>query len=418
MNFLIKQAKIIDPQSKYNLKKMDIYIENDTIISIKKNVTPTKPHKLIELENLHVSIGWFDSSVCFGEPGYEERETLENGLNVAAKSGFTSVAINPNTNPVTDSKAGISFLKEKAKEHIVNAYPIGALTQKSLGKELSEMYDMQQSGAIAFYDYEKGVENANLLKLALQYTQNFDAIVMDFPLDKNMAVDGLMHEGDNSTKFGLKGTPAMAEIIQVKRDLTILTYTGGRLHIPNITCKRSVQLIKSAKKKGLNVTCSVAAHHLVLTDAELFDFDTRYKVNPPLREAKDLKALLNGLIDGTIDMITSDHNPIDIENKKLEFAHALNGTIGLESLFGAVNSVLDLETSIKALTQKPRNVFNLPCNSISENSKAELTLFNPDGEHVFSKDNILSTSKNAIFCNKKLKGKVYGIINNGKIVLN
>jgi len=187
---------------------------------------------------------------------------------------------------------------------------------------------------------------------------------MDFPLDKNMAVDGLMHEGDNSTKFGLKGTPAMAEIIQVKRDLTILTYTGGRLHIPNITCKRSVQLIKNAKKKGLNVTCSVAAHHLVLTDAELFDFDTRYKVNPPLRETKDLKALLNGLIDGTIDMITSDHNPIDIENKKLEFAHALNGTIGLESLFGAVNSVLDLETSIKALTYNPRNVFNLPNTSI------------------------------------------------------
>ena len=418
MNFLIKQAKIIDSESKYHLKKMDIYIEKDIIITIAKNIKPTKPHKTIALKNLCVSVGWFDSSVCFGEPGYEERETLSNGLNVAAKSGFTSVAINANTNPVIDSKSGISFIKEKAKEHIVNAYPIGAVTQKSEGKELSEMYDMQQAGALAFYDYAKSLSNANLLKLALQYTQNFDAIVMDFPLDNNMALDGLMHEGENSTQFGLKGIPAMAEIIQVKRDLTILMYTGGRLHIPNISCKRSVQLIKNAKKKGLNVTCSVAAHHLVLTDAALFDFDTRFKVTPPLREHKDVKALINGILDGTIDMITSDHNPIDIENKKLEFAHAKNGTIGLESLFGAINSVLDLETSIKALTQKPRSVFKLPLISISENAKAELTLFNPDIEYKFTKDDILSTSKNAIFRNKNLKGKVYGIINNGKIVLN
>jgi dihydroorotase len=418
MNILIKQAKIIDKQSKYHLKKMDIYIEKDNIKSIAKNINPSKPHKIINLDNLHVSQGWFDSSVCFGEPGYEERETISNGLNVAAKSGFTSVAVNPNTQPIIDSKASISFVKEQAKNHIVNAYPIGALTQKSEGKELAEMYDMQQAGALAFYDYSKGMVNANLLKLALQYSQNFDAIVMDFPLDNNMALDGQMHEGVYSTKNGLKAIPAMAEIIQIKRDLTILTYTGGRLHIPNISCKRSVELIKNAKKKGLKVTCSVSAHHLLLTDAELESFDSRYKVTPPLRELKDVNALIKGLIDGTIDMVTSNHNPIDIENKKLEFAHAKNGSIGLESLFGAVNTVIALETLVNVLTHKPKQCFGLQHKPVSENIKADLTLFNPEGAYVFTEDKILSTSKNAIFLNKNLKGHVYGIINNGKIVLN
>ncbi|NQW37415.1 MAG: dihydroorotase [Flavobacteriales bacterium] len=418
MNFLIKQAKIIDKESKNHLKKMDIFIENGIIKSIGKSLSPTKTHKIIDLENLHVSTGWFDSSVCFGEPGYEERETLSNGLNVAAKSGFTAVAINPLTNPITDNKAGISFIKEKANNNLVNVYPIGALTQKSEGVELAEMYDMQQAGAIAFTDYGKGIANSNLLKLALQYTQNFDAIVMSFPLDINIASEGQMHEAKQSTLNGLKGIPAMAEIIQIKRDLTLLTYTGGRLHIPTISCKRSVQLIKNAKKKGLKVTCSVAAHHLVLTDTEISDFDTSYKVSPPLREPSDIKALINGVLDGTIDMITSDHNPIDIENKKIEFAHALNGSIGLESLFGAVNNCIDLEILIEALTNKPRKCFNLETTSVNENQLANLTFFNPKGDYIFEGKHILSTSKNAIFLNKNLKGKVYGVINNGKMILN
>ena len=418
MNILLKNVKIMDTQSKYHLRKMDIYIEKDTIKSISKNINPTKPHKVVASDKLHVSQGWFDTSVCFGEPGYEERETLSNGLKVAAKSGFTAVGVNANTQPVNDSKTSINFIKEKSKSHIVEAYPIGALTQKSEGKELAEMYDMQQAGALAFYDYSKGITNANLLKLALQYAQNFKAVVMDFPLDKNMALEGQMHEGEYSTKNGLKAIPAMAEIIQIKRDLTILTYTGGRLHIPTISCKRSVQLIKNAKKKGLNVTCSVAAHHLVLTDAELDSFNSRFKVTPPLREPKDVKALINGVLDGTIDMITSDHNPIDIENKKLEFAHAKNGTIGLESLFGAVNSVLELETLINALTNKPRLCFGISNESIAENAKANLTLFNPEGNYTFLEDDILSTSKNAIFKGKTLKGKVVGVINKGQIILN
>lgn len=418
MNLLIKQAKIIDKHSDYHLKTMDIFIENGKITTIAKVINPTKPHKIISLDNLHLSSGWFDTSVCFGEPGYEERETLLHGLDVAAKSGFTAVAVNPVTNPVNDNKSGIRFLIDKAQNHLVNVYPFGSLTQKSEGKELAELFDMQQAGAIAFTDYGKGIINANLLKLALQYAQNFDALVMDFPLDLSLSADGQMHEGVQSTKNGFKGIPAMAEIIQIKRDLTLLSYTGGRLHIPNITCKRSVQLIKNAKKKGLNVTCSVAAHHLVLTDDAITDFNTSFKVSPPLREASDVKALINGVLDGTIDMLTSDHNPIDIENKKIEFAHAMNGTIGLESFFGATNKVIDLETLIDAITSKPRACFRIEPTSVKENKLANLTLFNPEGAYKFENKNILSTSKNAIFLNKTLTGKVYGVINNGKIVMN
>jgi len=418
MNLLIKQAKIIDKHSDYHLKTMDIFIENGKIITIAKQINPAKPHKVIALKNLHVSTGWFDTSVCFGEPGFEEREILLHGLEVAAKSGFTAVAINPLTNPINDNKSGIRFLIDKAQNHLVKVYPFGALTQKSEGKELAELFDMQQAGAIAFTDYGKGIANANLLKLALQYTQNFDALVMDFPLDLSLSFDGQMHEGIQSTKNGFKGIPAMAEIVQIKRDLTLLSYTGGRLHLPNISCKRSVQLIKNAKKKGLNVTCSVAAHHLVLTDNALADFNTNYKVSPPLREATDVKALINGVLDGTIDMINSDHNPIDIENKKIEFAHALNGTIGLESFFGALNNIIDLETLIDAITSKPRACFRVESTSVKEHIIANLTLFNPEGTYKFEEKNILSTSKNALFLNKTLTGMVYGVINNGKIILN
>lgn len=418
MNLLIKQAKIIDKLSDYHLKTMDIFIENGKILTIARQINSSKPHKIICRDNLHISSGWFDSSVCFGDPGYEERETLLHGLDVAAKSGFTAVAVNPLTNPVNDNKSGIRFIIDKAQNNLVKVYPFGALTQNSEGKELAELFDMQQAGAIAFTDYGKGIINANLLKLALQYAQNFDALVMDFPLDLSLSADGQMHEGIQSTKNGFKGIPAMAEIIQIKRDLTLLSYTGGRLHIPNITCKRSVQLIKNAKKKGLNVTCSVAAHHLVLTDSAITDFNTNYKVSPPLREATDVKALINGVLDGTIDMITSDHNPIDIENKKIEFAHALNGTIGLESFFGATNKVIDLETLIDAITNKPRACFRVEPTSVKENQLANLTLFNPEGTYKFEEKHILSTSKNAIFLNKVLTGKVYGVINNGKIVMN
>ncbi|WP_117883020.1 dihydroorotase [Aureibaculum luteum] len=418
MNLLIKSAKIIDRQSPFHLKTQDVLIENGKISEISNIIKNINNIKEIELENLHISVGWFDTSVSFGEPGFEERETVANGLSVAAKSGFTAVATNPNTYPVIDNKSAVEFLINKAKGNIVNLYPIANLTQQAKGEEIAELFDMSNSGAIAFSDYNKSISNANLMKIALLYAQNFDGLVMSFPQNNSLSNNGVANEGAISTKLGLKGIPALAEELQIARDLFLLEYTGGKLHIPTISTEKSVKLIAEAKKKGLNVTCSVSAHHLFLNDSELNEFDTNYKVKPPLREKTDVNALKKGIVNGTIDMITSDHNPIDIENKRVEFENAKNGTIGMESFFGAINKVLPLEKTIDSITNLPRMRFNIENPTITKGEMANITLFNPDTEYVFDEENIFSTSKNSAFMGKQLKGKVYGIFANNKFVIN
>lgn len=417
MKILLKSATIVDASSKHHLKKRDVLIENGKISKIAASIPSSEKVKEISLKNLHISQGWFDSSVSFGEPGFEERETIENGLRTAANSGFTSVAVNANSFPVTDSKGHIKFLKSKAEGNAVSLYPIGALTVGSKGTDLAELYDMQNEGAVSFYDYKNPIANANLLKIALQYTQNFEGLVQSFPFEKSVARNGMVNEEVNSTRLGLKGIPALSEELQIIRDLYILEYTGGKLHIPTISTKKSVELIKDAKKKGLNVTCSVSIFNLILTDDVLEEFDTNYKLLPPLRTKEDTKALLKGLKDGTIDGITSDHNPIDVEHKKTEFDHAYFGSIGLEGCFGALNMVLGIEESVKALTGL-KKTFNIPSEKIEEGNLAELTLFNPDGNWEFSEKDILSISKNAALLGTKLKGKPYGILANNQLVLN
>lgn len=417
MTLLIKSATIIDKTSPFHNQTKDLLIENGVIIKIENSIKNTTNFEEIQLKNLHISQGWFDTSVCFGEPGFEERETIENGLNTAAKSGFTAVAVNPNTCPVADNKATIEYIKNKSCGFATSLYPLGSLTKNSKSEDIAELFDMKNYGAIAFGDYKKPISNANLLKISLQYAQNFDGLIMSYPQDNSIARNGLVNEEENSTKLGLKGLPALAEEMQIARDLFILEYTGGKLHIPTISTAKSVQLIKDAKKKGLNVTCSVAAHNLVLTDDELKGFDANTKVLPPLRTSKDIKALIKGLNDGVIDIITSDHNPIDIEHKKVEYSNAKFGTIGLESLFGVLNKVIETAILITSLTTNPRKVFNIESNCIKEGEKADFTLFNPDGTYTFTEANILSTSKNSIFLNKKLTGKVYGVIANNKTIL-
>lgn len=417
MNILIKSARIIDQNSDHHLQIRDILIEKGTISKIAKSITNQKNYNEISFENLHVSPGWFDSSVSFGEPGFEERETLIHGLEVAARSGFTAVAVNPNTSPVIDHKASVEFLKNKADGNAVDLYPIGSLTQGSDGKELAELYDMKNSGAVAFGDYNKAIGNANLMKIALQYGQNFDGLILSFPEDKNISHLGFVNESVNTTRLGLKSIPALAEELQIARDLFILEYTGGKLHIPTISTAGSVKLIKNAKRKGLKVTCSVTPHHLMLTDEELKTFDANYKVTPPLRSKKDNRALQKGLADGTIDMITTDHNPIDIENKNLEIEKALFGTIGLETFLGSVLKVLDLETAITGITEKPRKVFGIPSACIKTGEKADITFFDPEKEYIFEEKDILSFSKNSVFINKELRGTALGIFNNNKLIL-
>ncbi len=417
MNILLKSAKIIDPKSGYHKKSEDILIENGFITKISKNISAKNNYKVVEIKNLHVSQGWFDSSVSFGEPGFEERETIENGLKTAAKSGFTAVAVNPNTNPVIDTNTDVSFLKSKALNNPVDLFPIGALTVKSKGIDLAEVFDMCNAGAVAFGDYQKAIENPNLLKIALQYAQNFNGLILSFPQENRIAGKGNVNEEETATKLGLRGIPSLAEELQVTRDLFILEYTGGKLHIPTISTAKSVQLIKNAKKKGLNVTCSVAIHNLLLTDDMLVEFNSNYKVLPPLRTKGDVKALLKGLNDNTIDFVTSDHNPIDIEHKRVEFENAKYGAIGLESAFGTLNKILPIEKTIELLING-RKRFGLETYEVKEGAKANLSLFNPDLEYTFSEESILSTSKNSAFIGTILKGKAYGIVANGQLVEN
>ena len=415
MNIIIKNATIVDASSEFHQKQVDIKIENGIISEISTEIKDTD-FETLSLENLHVSSGWMDASVAFGEPGFEDRETIDNGLSVAAKSGFTHIAYQPNTLPVIDNQSVVNFVKTKATSHATSLHPIGALTKNQEGADLSEMFDMQNAGAIAFGDYKKNIANANLLKIGLQYTQDFNGIVIAYGNDETITGKGVVHEGIRSTQLGLKGIPALAEEIIVARNLFLLEYTGGKMHIPTISTEKSVQLIKEAKAKGLNVTCSVAVHNLILTDDVLVDFDTRFKVNPPLRDAKHQQALINGVLDGTIDVITSDHCALDIEHKKMEFDLAKDGTIGLESAFGALLTQLPLDVVIEKL-QAAKNIFLNQQSGISIGAKADLTLFDPAREWTFGKEHILSKSKNAAFLNHPMKGWVYGIYHNGKILI-
>ncbi len=417
MNVLLKSATIIDSRSPLNRKVRDILIKNGKISKIAAKIPGNTKYKAILLKNLHVSCGWFDSSVSFGEPGYEERETIKNGLLTAAKSGFTKIALNSNTNPHIDNKSVVDFVVNNERNNAVALHPIACLTKHSKGVNIAELFDMKNAGAIAFGDYKRAISNPNLMKIALLYAQNFDGLVLSFPQDDAIANNGIANESDANTKLGLKGNPTLAEELQIARDLFLLEYTGGKLHIPTISTEASVKLIKGAKKKGLDITCSVSTHHLILTDDELSTFDTNYKIVPPIRTKKDTAALIKGVKDGTIDMITSDHNPINIEHKKVEFENALDGTIGLESLFGAAHSVVELQTLINCLTTNPIKRFDLEEVSIKEGEKANLTLFDPTEEYIFTEKEILSTSKNSAFLNKNLKGKAYGIFANNKLIL-
>lgn len=413
MKILLKSATIIDSNSEYHLSKKDILINNGIIEAI-ENTLDVSAEETVSLENLHVSMGWFDSSISFGEPGYEDRETIDNGLQVAAKSGFTNIALNPTTNPVVQSQASIRYLLSRAQDNAVTVHPIGALSVDSKGLDLTELYDMHSEGAIAFYDYQKPVKNANLLKIALQYTQGFNGLVQSFPMDRSIAKNAVVHEGITSTLLGLKGIPSFSETLQLARDIAVLEYTGGRLHIPTISTSKSVEMIREAKAKGLNISCSVNISHLILIDSVLDSFDTRYKVLPPLRLEEDRKALLEGLADGTIDGVTCDHQPLTIEEKKVEFEQALYGSIGMESAFAALNQLVGVEKAVSYM-QGLKKVFGITTETIKKGATANLSLFRPDGEWTFEKEHILSSQTNSSLLGQKMKGSVYGILSNNQI---
>jgi dihydroorotase len=416
MTILIKQATIVDSKSLFHNKTVDILIEKGVITQIKNKIAPTKNSKIIEIKDLFVSAGWIDMQVNFCDPGYEHKETLQTGLSAASKGGFTGVCVMSGTNPPLHNKAQIEYIKSRSLNNIVDVFPIGTVSHEQEGKDLSEMYDMKLAGAFAFSDYKKPIKDAGLVLRALQYASSIDSFIITHCDDKTISHDGQMNEGITSTKLGLKGIPAIAEELMLQRNLQILEYTGGRLHIPTISTKGSVELIKKAKANGLHVTAGVAAYNLFLDDTLLEGFDTHFKVNPPLRNKEDVNALRKALENGIIDVVVSDHAPQDTESKDLEFDLADNGMINTQTAFNCIVSSQSKITSQKiaeVFAENPRTILGIKQQEVAENKLANLTLFTLTGKTVISEKDNASKSKNSPFFGKSLQGKVIASINHG-----
>jgi dihydroorotase len=420
MKLLIKKATIIAPLSPLNGKIRDILIVDGIISKIAATITE-KVTKTIEQKGLHVSIGWVDIFAHFNDPGFEYKETIETGLAAAAAGGFTDVFAIPNNNPVTHNKSQVEYIRQKSSGFAVNIHPIGAVTKNAEGKELAEMYDMYQSGAVAFGDGVNSIQSSGIVLKALQYVKAFNGTVIQIPDDKTIGTNGLINEGIVSTQLGLPGKPTMAEELMVARDIKLARYTESKLHFTGVTSAKSIEYIKRAKEGDPQVSCSVTPYHLFFTDEDVRGYDTNLKLNPPLRTNKDRQALLKAVTSGVVDCIASHHIPQDWDNKVCEFEYAKSGMIGLESMFGCLVNELGeekIELIITMLALNNRNIFNLPIPQIAVGEKACLTLFNPTVEYTFEERLIKSKSKNSAFIGKQLKGKVVGIVNANKIELN
>lgn len=421
MNVLIKKATLVAPGNPLNGKTMDILIENGSIRSIKQKISPEKNVKEIDVDGLNVSAGWLDMQVNFCDPGSEHKEDLASGLKAAMAGGFTGVAVVPSTTPPVHTKAQVEYIRNKTKGELTNVYPLGTLSYNLEGKDISEMYDMHLSGAVAYTDDKKSVGDAGLLMRALLYAKNFNGLILTHCDEKGISQNGQINEGEMSVRLGFKGIPALAEELMVSRNLFLAEYADAPIHISNVSTARSAELIRQAKNKGIKVTASSTIYNLSMEESLLKDFDPNYKLNPPLRTKKDVDALQRALAEGVIDAITTDHRPQDIESKAVEFDHASNGMIGLETAFALINSSktkLKLEDIIRGMTSGPRSCLNLEAVDIAEGAKANLTLFLPDAEWIVEEKDIRSRSKNTPLIGKKLKGKVLGAINNNQLHLN
>ena len=409
---LLKKARII--QGNTESRAQDILIRDGVIEAIGEHLMPPPETEIWESPNLCVSPGWLDVGVYAADPGYEHREELRTAAEAAAAGGFTAMACFPNTDPALHTKSEILYVKNKAAELPVHCYPIGAISQGCEGKDLAELFDMHAAGAVAFSDGKRSVQDAGLLLRALQYAKAFNGLVINVPHHKTIAAGGQMHEGLMSTSLGLKGLPVLAETLMVQRDLSLLEYAEGRLHIHLISTAKSVELIRTAKKAGLPVSCSVAVVNLCFTDEKLADFDSNWKIVPPLRSHKDTAALLEGLADGTIDFICTNHTPWHEEAKNLEFPYADFGMIGLETAFSLSQTFLAKHLSLQDWVEKmslaPRRVLGLPIPKIAEGERAELTVFDPELEWVLGEKDIRSKSKNTPFVGQTFTGKVLGVI--------
>ncbi len=418
MKVLIKHANIICSSSAHHGQVKDILLHNGIIEKIADDITESADQR-IEQTGLHISIGWMDLFSHFNDPGLEHRETLVTGAKAAASGGFTDVMILPNTLPLISSKSVVEYICQKAAALPVNILPIGSLTKNAEGRELTEMYDMHASGAVAFSDGIHSVQSPGLLLKALQYVLPIEACIIQIPDDKSIGGHGLMNEGIVSTQLGLPGKPAIAEEIMIARDIELLKYCKSRLHLTGVSTRKGIELICAAKKEGLQLTCSVSPAHLLFCDEDLNSYDSNLKLNPPLRTSDDRAALREAFQNGDIDCIASHHLPQHWDDKTCEFEYAKYGSTSLETVFGVArlfkHNINDL---INMMTVAPRAIVGLPLPEIKEGVAACLTLFTPDEVFVFDEKNSKSASRNNAFAGQQLKGKVLGIINKNQISLN
>lgn len=417
MQILLRQAKIIDSSSPFNGQTKDILITDGIISSIEDKIDH-QDAQVVAGEGLLVSGGWVDPFSHFCDPGIEYKETLETGANAAAAGGYTRVFSMPNTEPVVDNKSQVSYVVQQSACLPVSIHPIGAITKKLEGKDLAEMYDMKNSGAVAFSDGLVPVQTAGLFLKALQYVKAFDGVLIQIPIDKSIGAGGLINEGIISTQLGLPGIPAISEETIIKRDIDLARYTGSKLHITGVSTKTSIDLIAQAKQEGLQISCSVTPYHLYFADEDLVSYDTNLKLNPPLRTVSDRAALRLAVENGLVDCIATHHLPQNWDNKICEFEYAKSGMIGLQTAFAVVNTVLpnlSNEKIIALFSGNARNIFDLPTTHVSVGSKAELTLFSRTAETLLTAGNNQSKSANSPFLEKTLTGKAVGIVHKGKL---
>ncbi|HMR18805.1 MAG TPA: dihydroorotase [Sphingobacterium sp.] len=417
---LITSAKLVLPSHKLHNQKIDILIENGRIAAIGKKVKATgKDIQVFDVKGATVSPGFFDLNVNIGEPGYETKEDIQSGTAAARAGGFTGIAIHPNTNPALHSRSEISLLVNAAKSNLVDVHPVGAISKRREGKELAELYDMKSNGAIAFSDGDHSVQQAGLMGRALLYTKGFNGLIISFAQDESIAGGSQMNEGLVSTYLGMKGIPNLAESLMVSRDLYLAEYNEAAIHFTTISTAESVDLIKKAKAKGLPVTCDVAAHNLIFSDEYLKGFDSNYKVSPPLRTKKDIKALLKGLKDGVVDAVVSQHTPHEVEFKDVEFQIAKNGMTGLQTTLPMlIEARLSEELIVEKLALAPRRVIGLAIPVFEVGEKANLVVFDQTQKWLFDEKTNWSKGKNNPWLGKELTGKAILVYNNNQLFIN
>ncbi len=414
MNLLLKSIKIIDPNTTFNGQIFDVLIEGGKIVKVAADIPLDA--EVIDGKGCYLSPGFFDLNCNFGDLGLETKEDMQTGTLAASAGGFTGLALMPNMQPPVHSKSEVQYLINQSRGNLVNVYPLGAISYKTQGTDLAEMYDMHQSGALAFTDGNHPVQNAGLMERALLYAQNFGGLVFSYPEDSSIAGKAKVHEGIVSTLLGMKGIPALAEELMISRDLYLAEYTDSRVHFTTISTKQAVDQVRKAKAKGLKITCDVAAHHLLLTDEVLMGFDSLYKVKPPLRRQEDVNALLEGLRDGTIDAIVSQHTPHETEFKEVEFEVAEFGMTGLQTAFSlAVQVGLDIDLIVQKMAINPRKITGIKEASVAEGETANLVLLNPKSKWNYTRENNFSKSSNSPFLGQEMTGKVLLTINNNQI---